>query len=142
MGHGGITLVGGCAGDCGAQLGARVAVWDDDIAQQIERLTELLNGLLRIAVKQGDLAKRMCERGKRLRLAARAGDSCQRIGAGAGVSISVCCREEAHHPAQHRYRVVAVLDLLPPAEDEATTLRDSVIRAVELVEKRQPPSGK
>ena len=66
-----------------------MTVRDGDIAQQIERLTELLHGLLGVAVEQGDLAKRMGERGKRLRLAGCAGDPCQRIGAGARVSISV-----------------------------------------------------
>ena len=83
----------------------------------------------------------MGERRERLRLATGAGDPCQRIGAGARVSSSVCHGEEADRPTQRRYRVVTVFDLLPPAEDEATALCDRVVRAVELVEERQPPGG-
>src|SRR5262249_14793954 len=112
------------------------------IAQQIERLAKLLNSLLRVAVEQGDLAKRVAERRERLRLAARAGDARQRIGAGSRVSISMCRREEADRPAQRRYGVVAVFDLLPTAEDEAAALRGRVVGTVELVEERQAPGGK
>src|SRR5262245_15815031 len=94
-----ITLTGGDAGHPGAQLGACVTIRGSDIAQQVERLAELLNGLLGVAVEQGDLAKSMGERGKRLRLAGRAGDTCQCVGAGARVSISGCRCEEADRPA-------------------------------------------
>ena len=66
-----------------------MTVWDGDIAQQIERLAKLLNRLLRIAIEQGNLAKGMGERGKRLGLAGCAGDPCQGIGAGARVGIGV-----------------------------------------------------
>ena len=66
MGDGGIALIRSRAGDPGAQLGACVTVRHHDITQQIERLAELLNGLLGVAVEQGDLAQRMGERRERL----------------------------------------------------------------------------
>ncbi len=53
MDDGGITLIRSCTGDPGAPLGSCVTVRDGDITQQIERLTELLNGLLGVAVEQG-----------------------------------------------------------------------------------------
>ena len=53
MRDGGIALICCGARDAGAQLGCGVTVRDGDIAQQIERLVELLDRLPWVAVEQG-----------------------------------------------------------------------------------------
>ncbi len=81
-------------------------------------------------VPSRDLAKRVGQRRERLGLAGCAGDSGQRVGAGARIGIGICGGKEADHPAQRRYRVVNVFDLPPAAQDEVAALCDLVVRAV------------